>query len=169
MNRISEPSVRFSTFEQLLEQDGRLVYTVVGMSMLPILRQRRDIVEIRAKGSQRFRKYDVVLYKRGDKYILHRILRVLPQGYLIAGDNNTFLERDVTDGMILGVMVRIICSGRSIRPQDWRYRLYVRLWCAPWPLRMALLRAYRACRRFLGGLLRPLRRGAGGKPAKTKG
>lgn len=128
------------TFEELLNEKGYLVYTNVGTSMLPLLRQRRDIIEIRKKPPGHCHKYDVVLYKRGEKYILHRVLRVLQQGYIIAGDHNTFLETDVTDDMILGIMTRVIRDGRSITPDNLTYRVYVLLWCGCYPVRMALLR-----------------------------
>ena len=140
MTSSSELTARFVTFEEMLSCDGYIVYTNVGTSMLPLLRERRDIVEIRPKPVSRCRKYDVVLYRRGKQYILHRVLKVLPEGYVIAGDHNTFLERDVTDAMILGVLTRVIRDGKSIGVNDWRYRLYVLIWCAPWPLRMLLLR-----------------------------
>ncbi len=154
MSRASEPSVRFFTFEEMLRQDGYIVFTNVGRSMLPLLRQRRDVIEIRPVPGPRCRKYDVVLYRRGGQYILHRVLKVLPQGYLIAGDHNLFVERDVTDAMILGVMTRVIRGGRSIRPTDLRYRLYVRLWCAPWRLRMAVQKAGGRVKGFLYRLRR---------------
>ena len=140
MNSISAPKVEYVTFEELLDKDGYLVYTNIGTSMLPLLRERRDIIEIRKKTTPRCKKYDVVLYKRGEKYILHRILRVLPDGYLIAGDHNTFVERDVTDDMILGVMTRVIRNGKTIYPDNPLYRLYVHLWCDWYPARMFLLR-----------------------------
>ena len=136
----ADNAARPVSFEELLRRDGYIVYTNVGLSMYPLLRQRRDIIEIRPRPAGRCRKYDVVLYRRGGKYILHRVLKVLPEGYLIAGDHNTFLERDVRDDMILGVMTRVLRDGRTIRPEDWPYRLYVLLWCAPWRLRMAVLR-----------------------------
>ena len=108
--------------------------------MMPLLRQRRDIIEIRKKQPGRCKKYDVVLYKRGDKYILHRILKVLPDGYLLAGDNNTFVETDIRDENILGVMTRAIRDGKSITTDNWKYRLYVHLWCDCYPVRMLILR-----------------------------
>lgn len=143
MTRAEEPKVQFKTFEELLSQDGFLVYTNVGGSMLPLLRQRRDIIEIRKKEPGRCQRYDVVLYKRGDKYILHRILKVLPEGYIIAGDNNTFVETDIRDENILGVMVRVIRDGKSITMDNWKYRLYVHLWCDCYPVRMLILRVMR--------------------------
>ena len=124
-------------------------------------RQRRDIIEIRKKEPGRCGKYDVVLYKRGEKYILHRVLRVLPEGYLIAGDNNTFVERDIRDEQILGVMTRVIRNGKSIDVNKNRlYRCYVHLWCDCWPVRMAVLRAKRKIRGILGKAWRTLKRGA---------
>lgn len=146
MSRPGTSPLRYHSFEEMLRQDGYIVFTNVGISMLPLLRERRDVIEIRPKGPGRCSKYDVVLYRRGERYILHRVLKVLPEGYLIAGDHNTFVERDVTDDMILGVMTRVIRDGRSIRPTHWRYRLYVLLWCAPWQLRMPLLRVWRRLR-----------------------
>ena len=128
------------TFEELLRTTGYIVYTNVGYSMMPLLRQRRDIIEIHAKGPERCKKYDVVLYKRGDKYILHRILEVLPDGYIIAGDHNTFLETDITDDQILGIMTRVVRDGKSVYMDDRGYQLYVHLWCDFYPLRMGILR-----------------------------
>ncbi len=140
------------TFEEILEEKGYRVYTNVGTSMMPLLRQRRDIIEIRKKELGRCKKYDVVLYKRNGQYILHRILRVLPTGYLIAGDNNFFVERDITDMDILGVMKRVILDGKSISMDAPLYRLYVHLWCDCYPLRMFLLRG----KTFVGYNLRKL-------------
>lgn len=131
---------RVYTFEEILEEKGFVAYTNVGYSMLPLLRQKRDIIEIRKKGSDRCKKYDVVLYKRGEVYILHRILKVLPESYVIAGDHNTFLETDVTDNMILGVMSQVIRDGRIITMDNIWYKTYVHLWCDAYPLRRLLLR-----------------------------
>ena len=128
------------TFEELLDNDGYIVYTNVGYSMLPLLRQKKDIIEIQKKGTGRCKKYDVVLYKRKEKYILHRVLRVLPDGYLIAGDHNTFVENDVSDDDIIGVMTRVIRNGKSITPDNLLYKIYVHMWCDIYPLRMKMLK-----------------------------
>lgn len=140
-----------SSFEEVLAQNGYLVYTARGISMMPLIRQNRDIVEIRPL-TDRPEKYDVVLYKRGGRYILHRILRVLPEGYIIAGDHNTFLETDVKDDMILGVMTRVIRNGKNITLDNGWYRMYVHLWCDVYPVRMLVLKGKRfvyRCLRFV--------------------
>lgn len=138
------------SFEEMLAKYGCFFYTNVGSSMMPLIRQRRDVIEIRKKEPGRCKQYDVVLYKRNGQYILHRILKVLPTGYLIAGDNNFFVERDITDADILGVMKRVIRNGKDITMDDPLYRLYVHLWCDYYPVRMFLLRG----KAFIGRCLR---------------
>ena len=149
---MDEPAVQRMTFEEVLDRDGVIAYTNVGYSMMPLLRQRKDIIEIRKKESGRCKKYDVVLYKRQSKYILHRILKVLPDGYIIAGDHNVFIETDIKDKDILGIMTRVVRDGKTITPDNIWYKLYVHLWCDVYPVRMLLLRVkwfvYR-CLRFV--------------------
>lgn len=139
MSNDSKPSVQVYTFEDILQKDGYFLYTNVGYSMLPLIRQKRDIIEIHRKGPKRCKKYDVVLYKRDDRYILHRILKVLPDGYIIAGDHCTFLEKDIKDEHIIGIMTRVIRDGKSITPDNLSYKLYVHLWCDFYPIRMKLI------------------------------
>ncbi|MBR4711033.1 MAG: S24/S26 family peptidase [Clostridia bacterium] len=154
MSKAAEPAVRFVTFEEMLQQDGYIVYTNVGVSMLPLLRERRDIIEIRPKPETRCRKYDVVLYKRGKRYILHRVLKVREHDYVIVGDNCIWREYGITDSQILGVMTRVIRGGRTVTPQNRLYRLYVHLWCDFYPIRAAILYV----RRLLGTVRRRLKR-----------
>ena len=127
------------TFEDILDQKGYLVYTNTGISMLPLLRQRRDLIEIRKKQG-RCKKYDVVLYKREDKYILHRIIKVREHDYVILGDNCVGREYGITDDMILGVMTRVVRDGKDIYPTDWRYKLYYHLWVDFFPIRVLIMR-----------------------------
>jgi len=154
---VVEPSVKYSSFEDLLHTDGYFVYTNVGFSMMPLLRQRNDLIEIRKKNG-RCKKYDVILYKRGNKYILHRVLRVLPEGYIVAGDHNTFIETDVTDKMILGVMTRVIRNGKSITPDNIWYKMYVHLWCDAYPVRMLILKIKFKVRGYWGAVKRRIKR-----------
>lgn len=119
-----EQSQRVYSFENLLEEQGYIVYTNVGTSMLPLLRQRRDIIEIRKKEPNvRCRKYDAVLYKVEKRYILHRIIKVLPDSYVIVGDHCIYREYGIRDEQILGIMTRVIRDGKDIRVTDWKYQL----------------------------------------------
>ncbi|SNT95243.1 hypothetical protein SAMN06297421_11130 [Aristaeella hokkaidonensis] len=138
-DRYTEPSIQYLTFDRLLQEQGYIVYTSVGYSMMPLLRQHKDIIVIH-KLDKQIKKYDVVLYKIDDRYILHRVLKVLPDRYVVAGDHNTFLDPPVMDDMILGVMTRVIRDGKSITPDNIWYKVYVHLWCDFYPVRVFLLK-----------------------------
>ena len=66
-----------STFEEEIARNGFLLYRNVGDSMLPLIRQGRDLVLVSRKPEGRLKKYDVPLYRRDSgQYVLHRILKV---------------------------------------------------------------------------------------------
>lgn len=128
-----------STFEEILERDGRLVYTSVGDSMRPFIRSGEDLLVIE-KHEGRLKKYDVPLYRRDSgKYVLHRILKVRENDYVICGDNRWRRETGITDRHILGVLTAIVRGGKTISVSDPAYVRKVRLWCAFYWLRAAIL------------------------------
>lgn len=135
------PTAELLSFEEFIDRYGYILYTSVGFSMMPFLRQKKDIIEISKRTHERYSKYDVVLYKLNNRYILHRILKVLPDRYVVAGDHNIFMDPPVTDDMILGVMTRVIRDGKSITPDNFWYKVYVHLWCDFYPIRVFLLKA----------------------------
>lgn len=127
------------TFEQVLESQGRLVFTNKGVSMLPLLRQDRDLMVIEKKDDARYQKYDTVLFKRKNgQYVLHRILKVREQDYWIVGDNCISGEY-VKDDQILGILTSVVRDGHTISTSDLLYRIYVQTWCRCYPVRFFLL------------------------------
>ena len=136
-----------STFEEILARDGQLVYTNVGDSMLPLIRQGRDLLVIKPK-TGRLKKYDIPLYRRDSgQYVLHRILKVRPDDYVICGDNRWSREYGITDRHIVGVLTAIIRDGKEIPMTDWRLRMYAHLWCDLFPLRAGILRCLSVMKR----------------------
>ncbi|MCQ2186276.1 MAG: S24/S26 family peptidase [Bacteroidales bacterium] len=128
-----------STFEDIITREGHLVYTNVGRSMMPLLRQGRDLMVIVSKPEGRLKRYDIPLYKRDDgKYILHRILRVRPNDYVLCGDNQWRLEKGITDRHIIGVLQAVVRDGKTIPVTDRKMRLYAHLWCDFYPVRAAI-------------------------------
>ena len=130
-----------TTFEEILSRDGMLVYKIRGVSMLPMLRQNRDLVVIGQPGG-RLKPYDTALYRRGSSYVLHRVIRVTPEGYLIRGDNTYALE-NVPDQAVIGVLTSFVRDGKKISVTDRKYLAYVRFWCAIYPLRAGYVRVRR--------------------------
>ena len=140
---------RETTFEQLLEDQGYLVYTNVGVSMMPLLRQGKDLMIIRKRPEGRLKPMDAVLFRRDNgQYVLHRIVKLLPDGYDILGDNCLKSEY-VREEQVLGVLSAVERNGRRIESDSRRNRLYVALWCRPYRLRTFLLRCKAFARRKL--------------------
>ena len=132
--------MRKTSFEEELQRSGRLIYTNVGDSMMPMLREHRDLIVITpVKG--RLHRYDVPLYRRDTgQYVLHRVLRVRQNDYVLCGDNRWQRETGITDRHILGILTAFIRDGKEIPVTDPRYRLYVHLWCDCFWVRAAILR-----------------------------
>ena len=139
-----------SRLEEILYKDGRLVYKIKGVSMLPMLRQNRDVVVIRVPEG-RLKKYDVALYRRGTAYVLHRVIRVEEHGYLIRGDN-TYAPEKVPDGDVIGVLERFTRNGKTHTVDEPVVRLYARFWHGIYPARHLYIRV----RRKLGRAARKL-------------
>ena len=104
-----------TTYEEFLEKNGEMTYSNVGVSMLPLLKQGRDLFTVRKKGKKRCKKYDVVLYRRPpSSYVLHRIIEVREKDYVILGDNCINKEYGITDDDIIGVMTSLFITGKNI-------------------------------------------------------
>ena len=138
------------TLAQQLETGGVVVHTNKGTSMMPLLRENRDLMVIRKRGAGRFHKYDAVLFLRDNgEYVLHRILRVNPDSYWIVGDNCISGET-VREEQVLGILTEIQRDGKTISVTSKGYVAFVRVWCFLFPLRAVWLRG--------AGLLRALGR-----------
>lgn len=125
-----------STYEQELERTGQLIYTTVGTSMRPHIRSQEDLVIIERKTGVRYEKCDAVLYRRDSgQYVLHRIVKVCPDSYVLCGDNRANLEHGVRDDQILGVLTAVIRNGQKIDVTTDEYRSKIRRWVALYPLR----------------------------------
>lgn len=133
-------SMTNSSFEEQLARTGKLIYTNKGDSMMPLIKQDRDLLIIEPVHG-RLKKYDVPLYRRDSgQYVLHRILKVRKDDYVICGDNRWCKEYGITDRHIIGVLTGIVRSGKEISVNDWKYRLYVHVWCDLFPVRAMAVR-----------------------------
>jgi len=113
-----------TNIEQILSDDGVYISTTSGVSMYPLLRDRRDTVIV-TPCSERLKKYDVALYRRGSKYVLHRVIEVLPDSYVIRGDNCIAREY-VPDTDILGKLTEIYRAEKHVNMKGFKYNLYSR-------------------------------------------
>ncbi len=127
---------------EMLKEDS-VTFVPHGRSMLPLFRDGKDKVTLTApKG--RLKKYDIPLYQRADgKCVLHRVIKVLPDGYAMCGDNGVGLEYGISDKNIIGVVTSFERGGKKYTVSNFAYKLYSRFWVT---IRL-LRRAYRGIER----------------------
>lgn len=136
-------------FEKYLDEHGKLIYTNVGNSMLPLLRQGKDLFIIEKKTTARFKKGDVVLYRRNKKYILHRIIKVRTKDYVILGDNCFEKEYGIKDCDIIGIMTGFVRNGTAHRTNEFSYKVYSFIWLKTAPLRIFIKKSLSSVKRLL--------------------
>lgn len=129
-----------------LDKHGFIATTTSGVSMEPLFRTRRDVVIIK-KADAELRKYDVALYTdRRGKYILHRVLKVKDDRYLIRGDN-TYVMEQIPKQRVIGVLTEFNRKGKKHSCTDRSYRVYARLWHLIYPIRYVVYHVKRFFRR----------------------
>lgn len=141
------------TYEQALDHYGYIVFPVKGVSMLPLLRQKRDLVNVVKMSGERCKKYDTVLFQRtnGD-YVLHRITKVYDDGFWIVGDN-TISGEYVFRQQVLGIMTEIRRSGKTIYVDSKSYKLYVMLWRIIYPIKTRIRQSIYTIKRSIKRIL----------------
>ncbi len=99
-------------FEDVIAEQGKLIYTNVGDSMIPVIREGNLLVIEAVK--KPLKVGDVPLYKRDSgQYVMHRIVGIKNGKYMMKGDNRTFVEKGITDKHIIGVLTRIVRNGKT--------------------------------------------------------
>lgn len=115
-----------------------------GISMLPMLRQGRDAVEL-SPLPNRLKKYDLPVYQLpSGKYVMHRVVDVKDDYYICNGDNLVEMEK-VYHRQMIALVSAFTRDGKRVEIDDPRYRAYYRFWCAVRPVR----HAYRKSKRWL--------------------
>lgn len=138
-------------FKEHLAAGQHVTFPPRGTSMLPMLYQGRDTVELSPLPEGRLKKYDLPLYQRDDgHYVLHRIVKA-GEHYTCIGDNQFELEYPVRHDQLIAVVTAFTRNGKRIEVTDGRYRLYCRFWHVTRPMRYLYLR-------IKGGLKNRLKR-----------
>lgn len=127
---------QFTSIKEILDKTGKYCGLTQGISMRPIIHSGRDTIVV-VKNHERLKKYDVPVYQlKSGKYVMHRIIEVHYDHYIIVGDNLTNREY-VTDDMICGKLVGYFRRGKKYIDCDKNklYRLYAHIWVALMPIR----------------------------------
>lgn len=143
MRRLTVPNnPLFDEVSRLLDEGRQVTIRTKGRSMLPFIRGGRDSVLLLSQKD--YQAGDIVLFKTGGRYILHRILQVKGDQVTLMGDGNLYGKEHCLKTEICGKAVRIIhpdgsvvyCDSRVQRGKAW-------MWQKLRPVRRYLLFFYR--------------------------
>ncbi len=139
--------------ESELSEHGFYASNTLGTSMRPLFKTHRDMIVVK-KPEEELKKYDVALYvtPRG-KYILHRVIGVRNDIYLIRGDN-TYSVEHVPKEWVIGVLVKFNRKGKTHTVDERGYKIYSRIWHFIYPVRHVVMFFYRAARAVLRRLFK---------------
>lgn len=136
-----------------LSEGGFAKLTVTGCSMLPMLRDGRDTVDLIPVDKLQ-KKGAVILYRRENgQYVLHRIIQVCGGSYICSGDNQ-YMREPVAQTQLIAVVNGFTRKGRHYTCKHFGYSVYTAAMVGLFFLR----RPYIALRRMLGRLGRKIRK-----------
>ena len=132
-------------------QSGKMVeFETHGISMIPLLHDVGDTVILK-KADSKLSVGDVALCRTNDaRYVLHRVITVDGDGYILKGDNCVNTERCASHSDVIAVADSFVRNGKRISVSDKKYRFYVRhrslilkLWRAYWKVSDFFVKLFR--------------------------
>ena len=114
--------------EKILKEEKIYIAKTEGNSMFPMLMEGKDTVII-LPPSFPLKKCDVPVYRKGNHYTMHRIIKITKKGYIICGDNRKIIERGIQNKDIVGVLFAFYHDGKMIKCDDKKYIKYAKRIC----------------------------------------
>lgn len=127
--------------ELCLKELGYADMPITGTSMLPLLREGKDLVEIEASGQKRLKKGDVVLYRKNDgTLVLHRIIKAENDNlFTVLGDHQFKNAEQVNKNQIIAVARGFLINGSYVDEKTRWYRIYKKIWLSSLTVRRCFL------------------------------
>lgn len=145
----------FEAILPLLDEGLDASFIVRGMSMWPLLCDRRDTVILSSAEGKTIRRGDIVLLKIPgiNKYLVHRVTKIYPdQSVVTTGDANCFRDGRFPASYIKAVSYRVIRKGREIECRSFRWKCLISIWMFLYPVRKPLLRGLIRLSRMHAGM-----------------
>lgn len=115
--------------QEVLETGGEFTFAPSGGSMRPMLDGDCTVTIRKAEGQ--LKRLDLPLYIADDgRFVLHRVIEVNTDGYVMLGDGNLLREEGIPDSRIVGVVCAFCRKGKKYSVESLGYRLYCRVWTA---------------------------------------
>ena len=130
-----------NNIERSIKELGYAVVPITGTSMLPLLKEGRDLVELESCSQERLKKGDVVLYKKNEgTLVLHRIIKTENgEFFTVLGDHQFNNDERVNNNQIIAVACGFFIKGRYVNEKTRWYRLYKKIWLCNLNVRRIIL------------------------------
>ncbi len=116
----------YPVIAEKLESGGSVTFKPHGISMLPLIRQGIDSITIESLKKNPL-VGDVIFYRRTNgQFVLHRIIGMDKEGYVLCGDNQWVKEYGITENQIIGVMTAILRDDKVVAVDNPQYIRYVK-------------------------------------------
>lgn len=130
------------TLKALVEEGHEVSLLISGSSMAPFLIHHRDTIYFKAPDRE-LKPGDMVFYQRSSgQYVMHRIRFVKTDGYYLIGDGQQITEGPIAREQIFALVTAVKRKGKVIRPGDFRWEFFARVWLRVIPLRGVVSRLY---------------------------
>lgn len=132
--------------EAKLAAGEQVVLQVSGDSMRPTLKPRRDAVVLDVMDTWPPKRGDILFFRSERSpsgYALHRVVRVTPEGPIMNGDAQNWVEGPIARDMVLAKAVALMRAGKPLDVSKPGYRIYVSLWRFTRPIRHPMFALWR--------------------------
>ncbi len=137
--------------ESALARGETVTLQISGDSMRPTLKPRRDAAVLEPLQTWPPRRGEILFFRRANgEYVLHRVLRLTPEGPIMNGDAQGWTEGPVPRAQVLARASGLLRNGRLLDTRQGAYRAYVALWRLTRPVRKSMFACWRAVKRLLG-------------------
>ncbi len=138
----------YPIIKEQIESGGTVHLPIKGTSMLPLLHQDRDFVQLHKCENAKID--DIIFYLRDNgQFVLHRIVGKNENGFILCGDNQWKKEFGIENRHIIAVVDKIERKNKVFDTSKLSYRIYSKIWVSILPLRPFILVPLRRIRIIL--------------------
>ncbi len=125
-------------------RDGQTVQiNPIGGSMLPLFVTPEDQAVI-TPDFKKIKRRDVMVYRRpGGPLVIHRVVKVKPEGIYMVGDRQQEVEGPLPVECMLGKMVSFVRKGKKYTTKNLLYKAYSWIWMLVLPQRFRIVKLFR--------------------------
>ncbi len=128
MEKLILPNSYFAEIAVSLKEGKNVKMSVLGNSMFPFLKSG-DVIVLRPFCGERLCRWTAVFYCWKGLYMIHRIVGKESDCYRMRGDGNLWLQEEVRENEIVGVLVKAYHSnGKCIDCLSKRWKYSAAIW-----------------------------------------